>query len=271
MKDQVVWVTGGSAGVGLAVAERFVALGAKVAICARREGPLREAEQRLRGAEGEVLALVGDVMNDDDCLNLHHQIETQLGPIDVLVNNAGAHLRGPFIDHDATAHADMVSVNLRAPVVLTRLVLPNMLERGAGAVVNVASLAGCVPLPGSVTYSATKFGLRAFSRALAEELRGTGVSVSVVSPGPIATDFILQDLDSVTDLTLSQPMSTAEEVAADVVACALDGRLERARPRRGAWLATVGYLAPWAARWLRPRLSRKGARRRRALTAAASK
>lgn len=97
--------------------------------------------------------------------------------------------------------------------------------------VNVASLTGKVPVPGSVAYSATKFGLRGFSMALADELRGTGVTVSCVSPGPVETQFIMAELDTVTDLTMSQPMVTADQIAALVVRCALDDKLERATPR----------------------------------------
>ena len=110
----------------------------------------------------------------------------------------------------------MILVNLESPIYLTRIALPHLLKQ-QGAIVNVASLAGCVPVPGSAAYSASKFGLRAFSLALGTELEGTGVSVSLVSPGPVSTGFILDQLDEVTDITLSQPMVTPEHVAEMVV------------------------------------------------------
>jgi short-subunit dehydrogenase len=159
----------------------------------------------------------------------------------------------------------MVDVNLRAPILLTRRALPHLIASGRGAVVNVASLAGKVPVPGSVAYSATKFGLRGFSMALADELRGTGVTVSCVSPGPVDTQFILAELDTVTDLTMSQPMVTADQVAALVVRCALDGKLERATPRLSSALTTAGYLAPGLRRMLRPMLERRGRRNKQKL------
>ncbi|MFO7563433.1 MAG: SDR family NAD(P)-dependent oxidoreductase, partial [Enhygromyxa sp.] len=143
-------------------------------------------------------------------------------------------------------------------------VLPHLREQG-GFIVNVASLAGKIPLDGAATYSATKFGLRAFSIALAEELRGTEVSVSLVSPGPIDTGFIMYLLDEVADIVFSQTMCTADEVAQMILACARDARREREFPVGGGKLATLGYLIPGLRRALKPRLERKGAAVKRRL------
>jgi short-subunit dehydrogenase len=99
--------------------------------------------------------------------------------------------------------------------------------------------------------------------ALADELRGTGITVSAVSPGPVDTQFIMADLSHVPDIVLSQPLSTAEHVAALVVACAVDGRVERATPRVSGGLATLGYLAPRLRRMLRPLLEQVGRRNKR--------
>ncbi|MCA9686873.1 MAG: SDR family NAD(P)-dependent oxidoreductase, partial [Myxococcales bacterium] len=153
----------------------------------------------------------------------------------------------------------MVDVNLRAPIVLSRLVLPHLQAAGRGFIVNVASLAGKVPLDGAATYSATKFGLRAFSFAMAEELRGTGITVSAVSPGPIDTGFIMDELHEVEDIVFSQTMCTADDVARMIVDCALDGRREREFPASGGKLGTLAYLAPTLRRMIKPLLVRKGA------------
>jgi hypothetical protein len=174
------------------------------------------------------------------------------------VNNAALHHRGPVSSVAPEDLVAMVDVNLRAVVDLTVRALPHLRARGGGVVVQVASLAGCVPTPGSATYSATKFGVRAFSRALDEELRGSGVRIKVVSPGPVDTGFILDDLEHVTDLTLSQPMSTAGEVAEAVLDVMVNDAFEIKMPAASGVLTTLGYVAPGLARLLRPMLERKG-------------
>lgn len=199
-------------------------------------------------------------MADNTALaDLIEQTVARFGSIHGLVNNAGAHFRGKAETRTADELSMMVDVNLRAPIVLSRLVLPHLRRQG-GFIVNVASLAGKLPLDGAATYSATKFGLRAFSLALAEELRGSNVSVSLVSPGPIDTGFIMDELDEVEDIVFSQTMCTADDVAQWVLDCAHDGRREIEFPVGGGKLATLGYLVPGLRRVLKPRLERKGAR-----------
>lgn len=258
-EGQVAIVTGASAGIGLEAARGLAREGAKVVLVARREGPLNEAVAQIASQGGQATAIPADVASVASCEALIDQVVRTHGGLDVLVNNAGMHLRGDFADQSAEGFAQMVDVNLRAPIVLSRLALPHLRARGRGAIVHVASLAGVVPLPHACVYSATKFGLRAFSWALADELRGTGITVSVVSPGPVATGFILEDLDHVNDLALSQPMSTAEQVAAQVLDCVADGRRERMLPRVSGALATLGYVAPPLRQALKPLLARRGA------------
>ncbi|HSN72880.1 MAG TPA: SDR family NAD(P)-dependent oxidoreductase, partial [Steroidobacteraceae bacterium] len=136
-------------------------------------------------------------------------------------------------------------------------------------IVNVASLAGRTPVPGSAAYSASKFGLRAFTCALAEEIRGSGIKLAVVSPGPIATQFILADIDKTSDLTFSQPMSSAAEVAQAILDLCGNNQREQAMPAISGILTTASYLMPWLGRTLRPRLERKGARVKKELKAKA--
>jgi short-subunit dehydrogenase len=258
-------ITGASAGIGLACARRLAEAGAHLVVVARGAAELERARAEL-AARGRVHAVVADVADPAAPDRIVRAALGAFGAIDVLINNAGMHARGPFAEQDPTALAAMVDVNLRAPIALTRHALPHLLA-GGGAIVNVASLAGKVPTAGGVVYSATKFGLRAFSMALADELRGTGVSVSCVSPGPVDTQFIMAELDTVSDLTMSQPLVTADEVAALVVASARDGRLERSTPRLSGALATLGYFAPPIRRVLRPLLERRGRRNKAKLRA----
>jgi short-subunit dehydrogenase len=255
LAGSTVLVTGASLGVGKATVHALHAAGAHVALVARRREPLEEAAAGLERA----LVLPADVADVEAMERVVEATVARFGGLDGLVNNAGLHHRGPLAGRSAAELAAMVDVNLRAPLVLTRLALPHLRARG-GFVVNVASLAGKVPLDGAATYSATKFGLRALTVALAEELRGTGVTVSVVSPGPIDTGFILDDLDSVEDIVFSQTMCSAEHVADMILACARDGRVERQFPEAGGALATLGYLLPGLRRRLKPLLSERGRR-----------
>lgn len=250
-------VTGASSGVGAATARQLAREGARVVLVARTAAALEAVAKDI----GErAVAMPADVSDPEQLRALVERTIREIGGIQVLVNNAGYNHRGPVLDADPTELARIVDVNLKAPILLTRLFLPHLHEQPRANVVNVASIAGQVPLPGEATYSGTKFGLRGFSMALAEELRGTSVRVSLVSPGPIDTGFITRDIESVPDLVFSQPMSSAEEVAAAVCDCADDGRLERTLPRLSGALATAGYLVPELPRFIRPLLEAQGRR-----------
>jgi len=266
LQGKVVLITGASAGIGRAAARLFGSMGAKVALMARGEKRLQDAVEAIEESGGQAFGFPGDAASKEDCRAALEAIKEKWGQLDILVNNAGLHHRGPFLDNDPEELARMIQVNLESPIYLTRIALPYLLQQG-GAIVNVASLAGCIPVPDSATYSSSKFGLRAFSLALRTELENKGVTVSLVSPGPVSTGFILDELDQVTDITLSQPMVSAEHVAEAIVACALDGRRERKLPFASGVLTTLGYLYPSLKRILRPLLEWKGARAKRALQA----
>ena len=264
LQGKVVLITGASAGIGGAAARLFGSMGAKVALMARGEKRLQEAVEAIGESGGQAFGFPGDAASKEDCQAVLMAVQEKWGQLDILVNNAGLHHRGPFLDNNPEELARMIQVNLESPIYLTRIALPYLLRQG-GAIVNVASLAGCIPVPDSATYSASKFGLRAFSLALRTELESKGVSVSLVSPGPVNTGFILDELDQVTDITLSQPMVSSERVADAILACVLDGRAERKIPRASGVLTTLGYLSPFLKRCLRPLLEWKGARAKRKL------
>jgi NAD(P)-dependent dehydrogenase (short-subunit alcohol dehydrogenase family) len=183
--DEVAIVTGASSGIGAATARELGRLGAKVVLAARRPEALDEQVQAIRGAGGEALAIPADVSVADDLKLLVDRSMAEFGRVDVLVNNAGAGWSRPLASTPPDRLVELVEVNLLGALLLTRSVLPGMLERRRGSIISVASLSGRVAM--EPLYSATKYGLRGFSLALRRQLEGTGVSVSLVSPGNIRT------------------------------------------------------------------------------------
>jgi short-subunit dehydrogenase len=257
---KVVLITGASRaeGIGAAAAQRFADEGASVAITARGAAGLEAVAARIRERGGEARAFPADLVDPAACEGLLRAVDEALGGLDVLVNNAGANTRGAVEKQDPAVLANILQVNLVAPIVLTRLALPRLRARGGGSIVQVASIARQIPLDGEATYSASKHGLRAFSFALREELAGSGIHVAVVSPGPVKTGFLLDEIDDVPDIVFANPMSTADEVAALVVESAVDGRRERTIPASTGMLARLGAAVPSLRRVLVPTMERRG-------------
>ena len=265
-KDKTVIITGGSEGVGAATARAFAEVGANLLLVARTKKNLEKIAGELRG-KTRVEIVAADVSDPDGIANLFKKAHYEFGAVHILVNNAGFHRRGLFETVSSEDLARIIDVNLKAPIVLCRHAIPYLREAGGGAIVNVGSLAGRTPVPGSATYSASKSGLRAFTYAIAEELRGSSIKVAVVSPGPIDTGFIMSDIDRVTDLTFSQPLSTADEVAREILKLCGNDKAERSMPPISGLLTTLTYLFPGLGRFMRPLLERKGRNTKRKLKA----
>ncbi len=259
IRGRVALVTGASSGIGLAVAERLVAAGASVALVARTATTLDEVAGRL-GRE-RALALPCDVRDFARLAELPGKVVERFGGLDILVNNAGLNHRGSIFEQSPQNLADVITTNLTAPVFLTRACAEHL--RPGGAVVNVASLAGMIPVEHEAAYSASKAGLRAFTRSLALDLAERGVRASSVCPGPVDTGFF-GDVESVPDLVFSQPMRSADEVAEAVLRAIREGTPEIAIPAMSGKLATLGYLFPRIERALKPMLKRRGAANKKA-------
>jgi NADP-dependent 3-hydroxy acid dehydrogenase YdfG len=197
-----VAVTGGARGIGLATARAFAAAGARVAI--------GDVDADLAAGVGAEIGASGHPLDVRDRASFEAFLAA-VGPIDVLVNNAGVAPAGRFVDTDPALIDLVVDVNLRGVVNGMRLALPGMIERRRGLVVNIASLAGRVPLPGAAMYGATKHAVVGLTAAVRAELRGSGVSVSAVLPTFARTELI-------SGLRLAAlPKVDAEQVAAAVV------------------------------------------------------
>ena len=185
LTGQVVIVTGASSGIGAATALELARRGAKVVLAARRAEELAGVARGIREDGGEALAVPTDVTDATQVRRLVERATASYGRVDALVNNAGIGGGGSLAKTAPENITQAVNVNLLAAMLATRAVLPGMIERRHGAIVSVASVAGHIAV--GPVYSATKFGLRGFSLSLRRELHGTGVSVSLVSPGYIRT------------------------------------------------------------------------------------
>lgn len=190
---RVAVVTGASSGIGEAVALDLARRGATVVGMARRGQRLEGVIERCRRPSPESFAHVGDVSKRDDCEAAVKEAEARLGGVEILVNNAGITLSKPATETTVDDVERVMAVNFFGAVYLTAVVLPGMLERREGSIVNVSSVAGSIPNPNESAYGASKAALSLWSHGLAVELRGTGVHVGVLSPGPIDTEMWQHD------------------------------------------------------------------------------
>jgi 3-oxoacyl-[acyl-carrier protein] reductase len=193
LHDQVALVTGAGRGIGRAIAVRLARAGCRVAALARTESELAETarEAEAQSPSVPVLAVPTDVTHDADLEAAVRLIMERLGRIEILVNNAGfapprsTVLKTSLADWDRT-----LATCLRAPMVLTRLVLPDMLAHGRGTIVNIASIAGKKGKAGEAAYAAAKFGLLGFTQSLFAEVRDHGIKVTAICPGVVDTGLI---------------------------------------------------------------------------------
>jgi len=206
-------VTGASSGIAADLARLFAKDGCDVVLVARSEGKLRELAAAL-GKELDITARV--IAADLSKPNAAQQVVDALGgiTIDTLVNNAGYGVSGPFAETDLEAELEMIQVNVVALTHLTKLLLPGMVARKRGRILNVASTAGFQPGPLMAVYYATKAYVLSFSEALAEELRDSGVMVTALCPGPTDTGFAAaSNMESSRLFHLFRPMSAAKVAA----------------------------------------------------------
>ena len=185
----VALVTGGSRGIGRAIALRLAGLGAGVAICGRNASALAATESELKKLDSAVYAQVADVSQSADVTSLVDKTQAVLGPISILVNNAGVGLFGPAHEKSEDDWDRVLNTNLKGVFLVSRAVAPSMIQRGAGDIINISSLAGSNAFAGGGIYCASKWGLQGLSACMAEDLREHGIRVSVICPGSVATEF----------------------------------------------------------------------------------
>jgi NAD(P)-dependent dehydrogenase (short-subunit alcohol dehydrogenase family) len=185
--SRTVLVTGGSRGLGFRIAAEYLDRDARVAICARDARELERAKALLDGDRRPILAVPCDVADPAQVAEMVAMVEQHFGGLDTLVNNAGVIQVGPMEHMTPEDYAVAWRTHLLGPLHVTRAVLPGMRERGAGRIVNVCSIAGLVPVPHMLPYTATKFALAGWSDGLRAELARTGIRVTTVCPALIRT------------------------------------------------------------------------------------
>lgn len=185
----VALVTGASRGIGRAIALRLASLGASVAICGRDKAALTATSSELERSGGRVYAQLADVTRSEDITSLVTNAEAALGPISILVNNAGIGLFGPAHERSEADWDLVMNTNLKSVFLVSRAVVPSMIRGGQGDIINISSLAGRNTFATGGLYCASKWGLQGLSGCMAEDLREYGIRVSVVCPGSVGTEF----------------------------------------------------------------------------------
>ena len=189
LAGSVALVTGGSRGIGRAIAHQLALLGASVSICGRDRTVLEDSARGLTKLGVPVHHQIADVTNSAAVSSLVAQTEAALGPITILVNNAGIGLFGPVHDKTEADWDRVLDTNLKSVFLVSRAVAPSMIRRGSGDVINISSLAGRNTFAGGGIYCASKWGVVGLSGCMAEDLREFGIRVSVICPGSVATGF----------------------------------------------------------------------------------
>ncbi len=246
-------VTGASSGIGAELARVHAAHGGNLVIVARRRDRLEAMKAELETAHGiTVHVLDKDLTQADAPRQIHDELHSQGVPVDILINNAGLGYLGLFHEQDWARNEDMIKINILALAALTRLFLPPMIERGRGRILNVASMAGFVPGPLHAVYYASKAFVISFSEAIANELEDTGVTVTVLCPGPVETEFTRQA--EMKGVRLLKRMASARDTAEAGYRAMLKGKTVVVPGPLSK--ITIHGLLRLSPRWLTTRISR---------------
>ena len=245
--NRVAIITGASRGIGPYLARALSAEGMRLVLAARSLPELEAVAAEINGAGGKAIAVQTDVLSADDRRRLVETAKAEYGRIDVLVNNAGIELTAHFEDQPEEEIASVIDVNLTSAMLLARLVTPIMLEKKSGHVVNVASLAGKVPVPFSIPYAASKAGMIGFTESYRSEFRKRGLSASVICPTFVSEAGMYQEMQDRAGVKANflTGVVSPEKVAKDVVKAIRRDRPEMIVYRGpGRVVAGLSELAP---------------------------
>jgi 3-oxoacyl-[acyl-carrier protein] reductase len=189
LAGKVALITGASRGIGFAIARSLALMDARLCLSSRDPGKLSSAAAELERTGASVVAVPADVSLTADITTLVQNAEQSLGPVEILINNAGIGVFGPIQEASEANWDAVLDTNLKSVFLLSRAVAPGMISRRSGHIINIASLAGRNSFAGGGIYCASKWGLLGLTECMAEDLRPFGIRVSAVCPGSVATDF----------------------------------------------------------------------------------
>jgi short-subunit dehydrogenase len=250
-RGRLALITGASSGIGEAAALRLAREGLRVILVARRKGKLTSVAARVEAAGGSAHVVAADLTNEAERARVLAAVR-DLGPLDVLINNAGFGWYGYGSRMPVSLAREMLALNVGAAVDFSLSLLPQMIARGSGHIINVSSIAGNLPNQGIAMYAGTKSFLDSFTTALHRELRGTRIHASLVKPGPVRTEFF--DANK-SDESGRRIPAEGFAISAEQVAERIWGLVRR--PRRVVYVPRVLVLSQWvepAVGWLIDRL-----------------
>lgn len=188
LEGRAALVTGASGGIGFAMARALSEAGAKIAFNCRSEAHLKAASEAYRALGIDALGVIADLSREEEALSLVERVKSEFGPVDILVNNAGIIKRIPMIEMSKADFTEVVDIDLVAPFVMAKAVLPGMIKKGAGKIINVCSMMSEVGRETVSAYAAAKGGLKMLTRNIASEYGGYNIQCNGIGPGYIATE-----------------------------------------------------------------------------------
>jgi len=242
-KDKVVFITGASSGIGKQLAVDFASRGAIVVGCGRSITRLKKSLKEVRRNSPSSAMIGCDVSDAEQVRGMVAKVLADYGKIDVLINNAGIGMRKPFVETELDTIEAMIRVNFLGAAYCTHAVLPSMIARKSGHIVNISSGAGKIGTLNMSAYCASKFALNGWSESLYYELRPLGIKVSIVCPGPVKTEFN-RDFRDTEPKSPPRLLVTPEVVSREIIKAIEKDKFEVITPRWLAFLCALQRLMP---------------------------
>ena len=242
-QDKVVFITGASSGIGKQLAVDFASRGAIVVGCGRSITRLKESLKEVRRHSPSSAMIGCDVSDAEQVRGMVAKVLADYGKIDVLINNAGVGMRKPFVETDLDTIEAMIRINFLGAAYCTHAVLPSMIARKSGHIVNISSGAGKIGTLNMSAYCASKFALNGWSESLYYELRPLGIKVSIVCPGPVSTEFN-RDFRNTEPKSPARLLVTPEVVTREIIRAIEKDKFEVITPRWLAFLCASKRLMP---------------------------